>query len=159
MPESKSERHLTAQSQVEVTKYLREVLDEPEANGLAIVETRLEEKFTGDLVGNGRAAHLRLERPDGSGNLICYERITGTLGGRRGSFLLEASGAMQASHYVHGRWEIVAGSGTGELEGIRGYAAFMARRDEASKSGWAAETALTYWFQAPSTEARSAAGP
>jgi hypothetical protein len=79
--------------------------------------------------------------------LICFERFTGSLDGRSGSFLLQASGFTDASHFVHGQWEIVPASGTQELERLRGYAAFGAWTDEKSKSGWSAETALTYWFE------------
>jgi hypothetical protein len=148
MTDPKSPNHVTTRSNVEVTKYLREVLDPADTNGTSIVETRLEEKFTGGLVGTGAATHLRLEYADGTGLLTCLERITGTLDGRTGSFLLQASGFTDSSHFVHGQWEVIAKSGTEELAQLRGYAAFVARPDKASKTGWAAETALTYWFEA-----------
>jgi hypothetical protein len=146
MTAEKSRNHVTTRSEVAVTKYTREVLDPANASGIAIVETRLEEAFTGGLVGAGQATHLRLERPDGTGMLTCLERITGVLDGRSGSFLLEASGFTDASHFVHGRWEVIEGSGTDELADLRGYAAFVARPDKRSSTGWSAETALTYWF-------------
>jgi alkylhydroperoxidase/carboxymuconolactone decarboxylase family protein YurZ len=135
------------ESNVAVEKYDRTVLNKPDASGLAIVETRLVERFTGGIVGEGDATHLRLERSDGTGTLICYERITGSVGGRKGSFLLEAKGAMEPRALVHGHWEIVDGSGTGELEGLRGYAEFSAQRDEKSPTGWRANTSLTYWLE------------
>ena len=146
MLQRKSPNHVTVQSKVEVTAYERAVIDGPDANGVSMVETRLEEHFAGGLEANGTAKHLRLERPDGSGTLICYECISGVMDDRRGSFLLEASGFMTPDGYVHGRWEIIPGSGTEDWQDIRGYAAFMAERDERSKSGWSAETTLTYWF-------------
>lgn len=133
----------TIASTVEVARYEKTILDKDDASGLAIVETRLVEKFSGGIVGEGHATHLRLERPDGTGTLICYERITGSLGGRQGSFLLEAKGAMGPGADVHGRWSIVDGSGTGELEALRGYAQFSAQRDETSPTGWRASTSLT----------------
>lgn len=134
-------------SNVEVEKYDRSVLNKPDASGFAIVETRLIEKFAGGIIGEGDATHLRLERSDGTGTLICYERITGSVGGRQGSFLLEAKGAMEPGAVVHGHWEVVAGSGTGELEGLRGHAEFSAKRDEQSPTGWRAHTSLTYWLE------------
>lgn len=137
----------TLDSNVEVEKYERSVLNKPDASGLAIVETRLIEKFAGGIIGKGEATHLRLERSDGTGTLICYERITGSVGRRQGSFLLEAKGAMEPGAIVHGHWEVVDGSGTGELEGLRGYAEFSAKRDELSPTGWRARTSLTYWLQ------------
>ncbi len=143
----KSADHVNAVSDVAVTRYDRDVRSKTDASGLSIVETRLEEAFTGDLVGVGHATHLRVERQNSSGTLLCYERIEGALHGRRGSFLLEASGEMNTNHYVHGRWEIIPASGTGELSGIRGYAAFMAKPDPNSQTGWKASTYLTYWFE------------
>jgi alkylhydroperoxidase/carboxymuconolactone decarboxylase family protein YurZ len=136
----------TVESKVEVEKYERSVLSEADASGLAIVETRLMEKFSGGIVGEGRATHLRLERPDGMGTLICYERIAGSIGTLKGSFLLKAEGAMEPGPVVRGRWEIVGSSGTGELEGLNGYAEFSAERDEKSPTGWRASTSLTYWL-------------
>lgn len=136
----------TVASKVEVEKYDRSVLSEADASGVAIVETRLVEKFVGGIVGEGRATHLRLERSDGTGTLICYERIAGTIGGLRGSFLLKADGAMEPGPVVRGRWEIVSGSGTAELERLNGYAEFSAERDESSPTGWRASTSLTYWL-------------
>ena len=129
-----------------MTKYLREVLSPADASGLAVVETRLEEQFTGGLVASGWAAHLRLERANGTGTLMCIERISGKLDGRSGSFVLEATGFTDRSHFVHGRWEVVEGSATDDLSGLRGYAAFVARPDKNAKSGWSAQTSLTYWF-------------
>jgi hypothetical protein len=146
MTKTKTPAHVTTQAKVEVAKYLREVLDHIADSPMTVVETRLEEHFTGGLVGIGTATHLRIERSDGTGMLTCFERITGSLDGRQGSFLLQASGFTDHHHYVHGRWEIIEGSATGELSGLRGYAAFAAMPDKGSKTGWSADTALTYWF-------------
>lgn len=138
----------TVTAQVVVSRYDREVLDPDPHAAMRMIETRLEERFSGGLTAVGVATHLRIERQDGSETLICYERITGELGGRRGSFLLQASGYADRRRQVHGRWEIIAGSGTDELADVRGYAAFSAAPDPKSGAGWSATTALTYWFEA-----------
>jgi alkylhydroperoxidase/carboxymuconolactone decarboxylase family protein YurZ len=137
----------TVESSVEVLKYERTVLNKPDASGLAIVETRLVERFSGGIIGEGQATHLRLERSDGTGTLICYERINGSIGEHQGSFLLEASGSMGPGTAVHGHWKIVDGSGSGQLENLRGHAEFSAQRDETSPTGWRAGTSLTYWHE------------
>ena len=82
----KSSAHVTTHANVEVTKYLREVLDQAGDSAMTVAETGLEEHFSGGLVGTGIATHLRIERDDGTGMLLCFERITGSLDGRRGSF-------------------------------------------------------------------------
>jgi hypothetical protein len=142
----KNATHITTSAKVEVTKYIREILDHSEDSTMTLVETRLEESFTGGLDGRGSATHLRVERDDGTGTLTCLERISGSVDGRRGSFLLQATGFADRHHYVHGRWEVIENSGTGELVGLRGYAAFAAMPDKSSSTGWSADTALTYWF-------------
>jgi len=146
MSRAKDANHTTTQSDVAVTKYVREELSPTDSSGLAIIETRLEEQFTGGLAGTGWATHLRLLRADGTQTLMCIERISGKLDGRAGSFVLEASGFSDASGFVHGRWEVVEGSATDELSSLRGYATFVAKPDRSTKSGWSAQTTLTYWF-------------
>jgi len=138
--------HTTTQSDVAVTKYVREELSPADSSGLAIVETKLEEQFTGGLAGTGWATHLRLFRANGTQTLMCIERISGKLDGRAGSFVLEATGFSDPSGFVHGRWEVVEGSATDELVNLRGYATFVAKPDKSTKSGWSAQTTLTYWF-------------
>lgn len=143
----KSPKPVTIASTVEVAKYEREELNPADESGMTVVETRLEEHFTGGMVGQGVATHLRIERSDGTGNLICYERFRGTVNGGEGAFLLQASGFTDRHRYVHGQWEIVKGSGTGALAGIRGYAAFVAAPSAGTRTGWEAGTSLTYWFE------------
>jgi len=143
----KSVAHTTIQAKVAIAKYEREVIYPADDSSMAVVQTRLEEHFSGGLVGVGLATHLRVERKDGTGLLTCYERITGLLDERNGSFLLQATGFTDNRHCVHGRWEVIAGSGTGDLLNLRGYAAFAAMPDSHSPTGWSADTAFTYWFE------------
>ena len=55
----------------------------------------------------------------GAAGYVAIETVTGSLGDRHGSFALQQFGTMssgaQTLHY-----EVVPGSGTGELEGIAG---------------------------------------
>ena len=138
--------HKTVFSAVAVTRYKRVELSAPDESDITIVETRLEEEFSGALAGTGRATHLRLEKSDGTSTLLCYERFSGQLDGLSGSFILRATGYTDDRQVVHGNWEVVQDTGTRELRGLRGYAAFGAYRDQKSQSGWSANTALTYWF-------------
>jgi hypothetical protein len=146
MSERKSPEHITISATVDVAKYDRVVLNPCDESGMTVVETRLEELFTGGMVGRGIATHLRIERENGTGSLICYERFSGSVGDAEGSFLLQADGFTDCHHYVHGKWEIVDGSGTRGLSGIRGFAAFVASPATDAATGWRAQTSLTYWF-------------
>jgi Protein of unknown function (DUF3224) len=55
----------------------------------------------------------------GEGGYVAIEVITGILGGKAGSFALQHSGTMDAGGQ-NLDIQVVPGSGSGELEGIRG---------------------------------------
>jgi alkylhydroperoxidase/carboxymuconolactone decarboxylase family protein YurZ len=125
--------------EVEVVDYQVKSIAEKDESGISLIETRLLEKFTGGLVGTGWADHVRVVRADGSATFTGVERIQGTLDGRTGSFSLTATGSAESAGMVHGNWEVVLGSGTGELTGLRGQGEFTAR-------GHHANNTTTYWF-------------
>jgi hypothetical protein len=144
---SSTREHITSESDVAVMSYEQAVISPPDDSGIALVETTLAERFSGGLNGDAIAKHLRVMNQDGTGTFTCVERFVGSLEGRNGSFALTASGFTDDASVVHGRWEVVRGSGTGELKGLRGFAAFFARQVPDSQTGWAARDVLTYWFE------------
>jgi hypothetical protein len=80
----------------------------------------LDKQFHGDLEAASKGEMLSfMNREAGSGGYVALERVTGTLGGHSGSFVLEHTATMD-----HGAPElnivVVPGSGTGELAGISG---------------------------------------
>ena len=70
------------------------------------------------------------------------ERVTGSLGGHEGTFLLQDAGTVE-DNIVSGEWFVVPGSGTGELAGLRGTGGFRANLGEG------AQVHLDYWFDLP----------
>jgi hypothetical protein len=136
----------TSESRVLVTGLDRRQVSPADDSGVSLVSTRMQEQFTGGLVGHGIAEHLRVTRPDGSDTFTGIERFTGTLGGRPGSFVLTAAG-QTAGGVVRGVWEVVAGSATGELVGLRGHGVFTAVLTPNADGHFAEVTdSLTYWF-------------
>ena len=80
----------------------------------------IDKAFHGDLEGTSRGQMLAEGDGKGaSGGYVALERVTGTLGGRKGSFVLMHTGTL-----VDRRPEmvitVVPGSGTGELAGLSG---------------------------------------
>ena len=69
-------------------------------------------------------ATLRVQT-DGSASFVGIERVTGTLAGRTGTFVLQDAGTL-ADGEVTGTWFVVPGSGTGELAGLCGEGGFTA---------------------------------
>jgi len=93
--------------------------------------TRAEVKksFQGDLQGTSKLQYLMTYREDGTADFVAMERIRGSLGGKRGTFVLSHVGAF-VNGAASGTWKIVDGSGTDELEGITGSSAFSIPQGE-----------------------------
>jgi hypothetical protein len=113
---------------------------EESGGGTDLVEIHVTEAFHGDIEGEGAVRFLQAIRADGSASFVGIERVTGSIGGRSGTFLLQDAGTVQGS-MVSGTWFVVPGSGTGDLTGLRGEGGFSA------KLGEAADVTLDYWFE------------
>jgi hypothetical protein len=136
----------TSESRVLVTGLDRRQVSPADDSGISLVSTRMQEQFTGGLVGQGIADHLRVTRPDGSDTFTGVERFTGSLGDRSGSFVLTADG-QTAGGVVRGVWQVVPGSGTGGLAGLRGHGVFTAVLTPNADGHFAEVTdSFTYWF-------------
>lgn len=80
----------------------------------------LDKKFQGDLVGTGKGQMLTAMTPQkGSAGYVAIERVTGTLNGRKGSFVFQHSGSMNRGAPSLSI-SVVPDSGTDELAGITG---------------------------------------
>ena len=75
--------------------------------------------FTGDIDGKGYVEYTMMYRPDGSAAFVGLERIVGTVAGRSGSFVLQRTGVFEGGQAKES-YSVIAGSGTGELEGFTG---------------------------------------
>jgi hypothetical protein len=80
----------------------------------------LDKQFRGGLTGTSRGEMLAvLDVAKASGGYVAMEKVTGTLEGRSGSFLLQHSGT-SARGEQHLEIGVVPDSGTAGLEGITG---------------------------------------
>jgi hypothetical protein len=75
--------------------------------------------FTGDIEGEGDLEYLMAYRADGSATFVGLERVVGRLGAKTGSFVLQRIGVFEGGE-ARETYTVVAGSGTGELTGLRG---------------------------------------
>ena len=79
-------------------------------------------RYRGDLEATGVMEYVMAYAADGTATYVGLERVTGTLAGRTGSFFFRDAGAFRDG-VAASSFEIVDGSGTDELSGIRGSAA------------------------------------
>ena len=75
--------------------------------------------FTGDITGEGHVEYLMMYRSDGSASFVGFERVVGSVAGRAGSFVLQLAGVFE-NGMAKETYAVVPGSGTGELQGLRG---------------------------------------
>jgi len=75
--------------------------------------------FIGDIVGEGQVEYLMMYRGDGSATFVGIERVVGNVAGKAGSFVLQRTGVFE-NGVAKESYVVIAGSGTGELLGLRG---------------------------------------
>lgn len=81
---------------------------------------RVSKVFAGDLTGQGRAEMLSVGTAvEGSAGYVAIDRITGTLHGRTGTFVLQHNGLMARGEGTLSV-VVVPDSGTDELTGLSG---------------------------------------
>jgi Protein of unknown function (DUF3224) len=132
-------RRSRATAVISVNRYEPTAYDKP-ADGPVLTRIHVEEIFAGDIAGEGVIEFLQAGQVDGSASFVGIERVTGTLAGRSGTFLLQDAGTVQ-ENIVNGDWFVVPGSGTGGLAGLRGEGGFRANLGEG------AHVYLDYWFE------------
>jgi hypothetical protein len=132
-----SKTHATGR--IDVKTYEPQPYEEVDG-GPNLVEIHVTETFSGDIEGEGVVRFLQAVRDDGSASFVGIERVTGSIAGRPGSFLLQDAGTLEGST-VKGDWFVIPGSGTGELAGLRGEGGFQA------ELGQHAAITLDYWFE------------
>jgi hypothetical protein len=89
------------------------------AGGGKLTKAHVTFDLDGDLVGRGSWQAVMCYLPDGAASFTGFQHTTGKLAGREGGFVLRADGAFAAG-VARTTWEVVDGSGTGDLQGLRG---------------------------------------
>ncbi|MEP7325788.1 MAG: DUF3224 domain-containing protein [Gemmatimonadota bacterium] len=80
----------------------------------------LDKQFHGDLDGISKGQMLgAMSAVEGSGGYVALELVSGTLNGRKGTFVLQHNGTMQ-KNVANMIVNVVPDSGTGELTGLAG---------------------------------------
>jgi CO dehydrogenase/acetyl-CoA synthase gamma subunit (corrinoid Fe-S protein) len=135
-----------AKGRIDVNTYEPTPYDEKK-DGPDLVEIHVTETFSGDIEGDGVVRFLQAVREDGSASFVGIERVSGQIRERKGSFLLQDAGTL-VDNVVTGEWFVIPGSGTEELEGLRGEGGFTAQVGEH------ASITLDYWFEGPASAGR-----
>jgi hypothetical protein len=90
------------------------------ADGTSLGRMTIDKQFHGDLDATSKGQMLTgMSSTKGSAGYVAIERVTGTLAGLRGSFVLQHSGSMNRGAPSLGI-SVVPDSGTDELVGLTG---------------------------------------
>jgi Protein of unknown function (DUF3224) len=133
-----SGEHTHATGKIDVKTYEPTTYDQP-GEGPTLVRIHVVEDFSWDIEGEGVAEFLQTARDEDEASFVGVERVSGRIGDKSGTFVLQDQGTLKGTT-VTGTWFVVPGSGTGELQGLRGEGGFEA------KLGQGADITLDYWF-------------
>ena len=93
---------------------------EDKADGTSLGHWSLDKQFHGDLEATSKGEMLGASTTvQGSAGYVALERVTGKLGGRSGSFILQHSGTMTRGTPQQSI-TVVPDSGAGQLAGLAG---------------------------------------
>ena len=89
-------------------------------SGMTLGRMSIDKTFHGDLEATSQGEMLMARTPiQGSAGYVAIEQVTGTLFGKKGSFILQHYGTMDkgSDHLI---LEVIPDSGTDELVGLKG---------------------------------------
>jgi len=101
--------------------------DWKEVPGAKLTHAAVTKTYQGDIEGEGTSHTLTTYDAQGSAHYVGLEHVTGKLGARAGSFVLQVSGSYDVvSGLAKAEWAVVPGSGTAALAGLKGSGGFVA---------------------------------
>jgi hypothetical protein len=95
-------------------KAYSELPGEPKLTRASVTKT-----LTGDIAGHAQVEYVMMYRSDGTATFVGLEHITGSIGGRNGSFVLQRTGVFEDGQAKES-YAVIEGSGTGALQGLSG---------------------------------------
>lgn len=90
-----------------------------------ISQVTITKKFSGELEGEGAGRGMFCSCEDGSASYAVVERVTGRMGDREGTFVMQHGGIVKTGEVYSQFGDIVPGSGTGDFAGIGGTLRFQ----------------------------------
>jgi hypothetical protein len=108
----------------EVASWKEETYEDRDGNG-KLTRAYVTQVFEGDILGEGATQWLMAYRGDGTAHFVGLQRVTGSIGNRLGSFVLETVGDFDGQ-IATWKASVVPGSGTDQLAGLVGEGSFGA---------------------------------
>lgn len=120
-----------SRSEFKITSWEQQFYDEPE-KGAKLLRADVKKVLHGNIEAESTAVLLMCQGENNGGGYVATERVVGRIGNRSGSFVIQHGGAMADGTVTDSFGYIVPGSGTDELQGLRGHCAFRHEGEEAT---------------------------
>lgn len=105
----------------------------PDGGSPQLAHASVVNTFSGGIEAAGTTCEYTLVYvTEKTGTFTGMEMLTGRLDGREGTFVIEERGSFDADGTVRCTFEVVPGTGTGELTGLRGTGSFTTTPGEPS---------------------------
>ena len=89
------------------------------SEGQKFTHARVEKSYSGDMDGKGVVEYVMAYFSETEAEFAGVEYFDGNIGERSGTFMFRHTGKFSGG-VVSSKWQVVAGSGRGELEGLSG---------------------------------------
>ncbi len=97
----------------------------------ALTHASVSQELLGDIEGEASVTYLLASREDKTTSFIGLARVVGRIREREGTFVMLDVGTFE-NGTAKGRWTIVPGTSTGDLQGISGEGSFDTTHDTAT---------------------------
>ena len=107
--------------------------------GAKLTNARVTQSYSGAIEGTSSIEYLMSYTIQGTASFVGLERVSGTVAGKSGTFVLQHAGSFSEGK-ARSSWSVVPGSGTDDLASLRGSGSYVAGRGEP------AQVSFTYSF-------------
>jgi hypothetical protein len=107
--------------------------------GAKLTNAKVTQSYAGAIEGTSSIEYLMAYTIQGTASFVGLERVSGTVAGKTGTFVIQHVGAF-AEGKARSSWSIVPGSGTEGLASLRGEGSYVAGHGEP------AQVSFTYSF-------------
>lgn len=123
----------------QITSWDEKTYEEIEG-GAKLSNAKVTQTYSGAIEGTSSVEYLMSYTVHGTAIFVGLERVSGTVDGKAGTFVLQHNGSFSEGK-AHSSWSIVPGSGTGGLASLRGQGSYVAGHGES------AQVSFTYSFE------------
>lgn len=103
--------------------------------GAKLSNAKVTQSYSGEIEGTSSIEYLMSYTTQGTANFVGLERVSGTVAGKAGTFVLQHFGGFSEGK-ARSSWSVVAGSGTEGLASLQGEGSYVAGHGEPAQASF-----------------------